>query len=108
VKGSKEAVGLHFAGETDSQPDQEHALACHLPRVLGALNISLSTVEKEQVMTTKHRARGRNGNGHDRELMAWMQDNRDRLAELLRIVDANSTPALGASVDAGRVWDSPH
>lgn len=34
-------VGLHFAGETDSNPSEEHALACHLPDVLEQLNVSL-------------------------------------------------------------------
>jgi endonuclease G len=38
---TKEAVGLHFAGETDSSPT-EKAIACHLPKVLAALNISLT------------------------------------------------------------------
>jgi endonuclease G len=39
---TKEGIGLHFAGETDPNPRQEHAIACHLPRVLDALNISLT------------------------------------------------------------------
>ena len=39
---TKEGVGLHFAGETDPHPREEHAIACHLPRVLNALNISLT------------------------------------------------------------------
>lgn len=39
---TKEGVGLHFAGETDASPTAEHALACHLPRVLVALNVSLT------------------------------------------------------------------
>ena len=39
---TKEGVGLHFAGEGNPDPKQEHAIACHLPRVLDALNISLT------------------------------------------------------------------
>jgi hypothetical protein len=39
---TKEGVGLHFAGETDASPIAEHALACHLPRVLVALDVSLT------------------------------------------------------------------
>jgi len=47
---TKEAVGLHFAGETDSSPTAEHAIACHLPKVLAVLNISLTpTVVPEMV-----------------------------------------------------------
>jgi endonuclease G len=44
---TQEAVGLHFAGETASSQIEEHALACHLPRVLAALNISLATTAPE-------------------------------------------------------------
>jgi peptidoglycan hydrolase-like protein with peptidoglycan-binding domain len=39
---TQEGVGLHFAGEVDPNPRSEHAIACHLPRVLTALNVSLS------------------------------------------------------------------
>ena len=46
---TKEGVGLHFAGETDSSPTAEHALACHLPRVLAALNISLTLTTPDMV-----------------------------------------------------------
>jgi hypothetical protein len=38
----KKGVGLHFAGETDPDPRQEHAIACFLPRVLSALNVTLA------------------------------------------------------------------
>ncbi len=34
-------VGLHFAGETGQGPRSEHALACHLNRVVEKLNVSL-------------------------------------------------------------------
>lgn len=37
-------VGLHFAGELSLNPREEHAIACHLDRVLEALNISLVPV----------------------------------------------------------------
>ena len=47
---TKAAVGLHFAGETNPSPMQEHAIACHLPKVLAALNISLTpTTAPEEV-----------------------------------------------------------
>lgn len=42
----KMGVGLHFGGETNTDPTEEHALACHLPDVLEHLNISLKA-EKE-------------------------------------------------------------
>jgi endonuclease G len=34
-------VGLHFAGETDTSPGEEHALACHLDDVLTQLDVTL-------------------------------------------------------------------
>lgn len=34
-------VGLHFAGETDAAPAEEHALACHLADVLTQLDVTL-------------------------------------------------------------------
>jgi endonuclease G len=37
----KQGVGLHFAGETDTDPRQEHALACHLGDVLTELDVTL-------------------------------------------------------------------
>lgn len=40
----KMGVGLHFAGETDPRPTEEHALACHLPVVLEQLNLSLQPI----------------------------------------------------------------
>jgi hypothetical protein len=45
---SAEGVGLHFAGETDANPRAEYALACFLPRVLEALNVSLGLLALEQ------------------------------------------------------------
>jgi hypothetical protein len=38
---TKEGVGLHFAGNPNSEPKKEHALACHLPIVLEELQVSL-------------------------------------------------------------------
>ncbi|MEM7147978.1 MAG: hypothetical protein AAF591_22935 [Verrucomicrobiota bacterium] len=40
-----EGVGLHFAGETLAAPSAEHAIACHLPRVLDALEVDLAGPE---------------------------------------------------------------
>jgi len=34
------AAGLHFAGETDSRPSAEHAIACYIDRVLDKLDVS--------------------------------------------------------------------
>ena len=45
---TKEGVGLHFAGELDPDPRQENAIACHLPSVLEALNISLTPSTQPQ------------------------------------------------------------
>lgn len=39
---TKQGVGLHFGGETSPIPTSEHAIACHLPKVLTALNVSLT------------------------------------------------------------------
>ena len=44
---TKEGIGLHFAGEVNPDPKQENAIACHLPNVLEALNISLTPLEDQ-------------------------------------------------------------
>ena len=45
--GSSTMVGLHFAGETDPRPSQEHAVACFATKVFSRLSISLlSDIEK--------------------------------------------------------------
>lgn len=43
---SGEAVGLHFAGETDPDPRAEHAIACNMTSVMRRLNIRLATFEE--------------------------------------------------------------
>ncbi len=42
---TSEGVGLHFAGETSSVPSAEHGIACHLPDVLSALDVSLVPIQ---------------------------------------------------------------
>ena len=45
-------VGLHFAGETDPRPSEEHAIACFASRAFSRLSISLldlSSIEDEFV-----------------------------------------------------------
>ena len=49
------AVGLHFAGETDPDPQAEHALACNIHSVLEKLHVSFvesdeSTIGEEELM----------------------------------------------------------
>jgi hypothetical protein len=39
--GSATAVGIHFAGETDPRPEEEHAIACYATRVFDRLEIEL-------------------------------------------------------------------
>lgn len=39
------AVGLHFAGETDTDPLAERAIACNMPKVLEQLNARLATFD---------------------------------------------------------------
>lgn len=43
------AVGLHFAGETDPRPSEEHALACNIHSVLDKLNVSFVSPAQESV-----------------------------------------------------------
>lgn len=38
-EGTKTAVGLHFAGETDARPSEEHAIACFVTKVFSRLEI---------------------------------------------------------------------
>ncbi len=40
---SGEAVGLHFAGEIDTNPRAEHAIACNMEAVMQRLNIRLAS-----------------------------------------------------------------
>ena len=40
-KDKTTGVGLHFEGEKNENPLAEHAIACHLPRVMERLNIEL-------------------------------------------------------------------
>ncbi len=44
---TQEGLGLHFAGEDDSAPAAEFALACHLDAVLDELLVSLTPVAPE-------------------------------------------------------------
>ena len=44
---TQEGLGLHFAGEDDTAPAAEHALACHLDAVLDELLVSLEPVAPE-------------------------------------------------------------
>lgn len=39
-KATDIAVGLHFAGETDPDPSEEHALACNIHSVLEKLDVT--------------------------------------------------------------------
>ena len=41
VVADSHGVGLHFAGEQDTTPGEEHALACHLGDVLTQLDVTL-------------------------------------------------------------------
>lgn len=41
-----QGVGLHFGGERNPNPREEHALACYLDRVLTRLDVSLVPVEE--------------------------------------------------------------
>ncbi len=42
---TNEGVGLHFAGERNSAPAAEQAIACHLADVLDTLNLRMATFE---------------------------------------------------------------
>lgn len=42
---TNEAVGLHFAGEGRPDPREEHAIACHVTRVMERLNVRLASVD---------------------------------------------------------------
>jgi hypothetical protein len=51
-EGTRTAVGLHFAGETDPRPLEEHAIACFASKVFSRLEIQplsvAQTIEAEQ------------------------------------------------------------
>ena len=44
-QNSKSAVGLHFAGETNPAPGQEHAIACNMTAVQRRLQFRIATVD---------------------------------------------------------------
>lgn len=46
LDGSDTMVGLHFAGETDPRPSEEHAIACFATRVFSRLSISLLEISE--------------------------------------------------------------
>jgi len=48
---TSEGLGLHFAGENDSAPAAEFALACHLDAVLDELMVSLTPVAPEDFIS---------------------------------------------------------
>lgn len=48
---TREGLGLHFAGEDDSAPVAEYALACHLDSVLDELMVSLTPVAPENFIS---------------------------------------------------------
>jgi endonuclease G len=48
---TQEGLGLHFAGEDDSAPAAEFALACHLDAVLDELLVSLTPVAPEDFVS---------------------------------------------------------
>lgn len=81
---TKQGVGLHFAGETSPVASLEHAIACHLPRVLTALNVSLTpnitTNGKHQQLTPKR-------NEQDQQLTTNFK--------LLEIIDKNWSITYG-------------
>ena len=59
IDGTDTMVGLHFAGETDPRPSEEHAIACFATRVFSRLSISLPAtreamerVEQKEVVQT--------------------------------------------------------
>jgi hypothetical protein len=62
--GDNHGVGLHFAGESDATPGEEHALACHLGDVLTQLDVTLqptgnvpSAPQEPQTTTIAEQAR---------------------------------------------------
>jgi hypothetical protein len=44
-QNSKSAVGLHFAGETNPAPGQEHAIACNMTAVQRRLQFRIATID---------------------------------------------------------------
>ncbi len=47
MDGTSTMAGLHFAGETDPRPEEEHAIACFATTVFSRLSISLIPVAEE-------------------------------------------------------------
>ncbi|MEM0977175.1 MAG: hypothetical protein AAGJ34_06555 [Pseudomonadota bacterium] len=52
-ENDKTAVGLHFAGESDTDPLAERAIACNMPSVLQQLKIRFATFEDLEKLTSE-------------------------------------------------------
>lgn len=106
--GTREGVGLHFAGEVDALPASEHAIACHLPAVLQALKVSLTPV-LVQTAAAAAQPRIESPIAAAPDLMAWLTANREPLLALLSAlpgnghVGASSEPMALLAADAPRV-----
>jgi hypothetical protein len=92
---TKEGIGLHFAGETNTNPREEYAIACHLPKVLSTLNISLTPS-----------APGGGGYGtEDLETVTTASPNLNKIiAEMKQLIDILN---LTASLPVGTPIDLP-
>lgn len=79
------AVGLHFAGETDPAPSEEHALACNIHSVLEKLNVAFvpeteERLDNEEIINT---------------LIEMLQNQGARLRDLeLRLAQTQSSGAV--------------
>lgn len=84
------AVGLHFAGETDPDPQAEHAVACNIHSVLDKLNVSFvhagePPVDDENLLN---------------DIMAILAAHGSRLKALeARLAEDRSTSTISESTD---------
>lgn len=82
------AVGLHFAGETDPAPSEEHALACNIHSVLEKLNVAF-VLEAEELLDNEEMIN---------TMIDMLRNQGARLRELeLRLAQAQGA-ALGVTV----------
>ncbi len=97
---SLEGVGLHFAGETNNLPSAEHAIACHLPDVLSALDVSLLPLHASTHIVVESPSPIQ-ASSLGAERLPTMEEMGDSLYE--------STPQLSTELAGSANWNpSPH
>jgi len=86
-----QGVGLHFAGETDPAPNEEHALACHLDDVLTQLDVTLAPTGVVPPPPDEPQALAGTALASSGDLTVLLSECVVRLTRVLEVVSGSST-----------------